>query len=298
MQCLRGFKRRTKGFTLPELTVVVTIMVILLAIGLPSFRSFQQNSGLANLAENIRSALYLAQNKTLANESDQNYGVFFDDNFPQRYVLFEGSSYASRDINFDQVHLLYPTTEFSQIDFSGSKETTFRPVNGETERAGFVTVRLKSQPLRTQTVYVDSLGIVTLATSTSPDDSSRIKDSRHVHVNYSRFIDSATENFVLTWSGTGGPVIKTIKISDYMQAGNFFWSGSVAVDGANQIIVMRTHQLNNPGTQISILRDRGNNTKPLQIAVDGDSSGNIMSYAADGSTAMGSSIYVTQPSWQ
>ena len=289
------------GLTLIELTVIISIMLILLVIGLPTFYSFQQNSSLINLAENIKSTLYLAQNKTLAHEANQTYGVFFDDNFPQKYVLFGGSAYASRNASLDQTHSLSPTTEFSQIDFGGTKEAKFKLVTGEAEIAGFVTVRLKSQPLITKTIYLDSFGTITLATSTLPDESSRIKDSRHTHIVYTRAINTATstsESIVLNWSSNLGSVIQAVKISDYLQAGNFVWSGIQNVDGEKQQIEIRTHWLNNPDTQFSIIRDRRYNTKPLQISLDGDALGDLIVYSANGSTTAGTSIYAQQPIWQ
>lgn len=54
-----------RGFSLIELMVVVTILVILLAFGIPSFKTMMQNSQIRNAAEAIENGLNLARTEAI-----------------------------------------------------------------------------------------------------------------------------------------------------------------------------------------------------------------------------------------
>ena len=127
------------------------------------------------------------------------------------------------------------------------------------------------------------------ATSSSSDEN-RIKDSRHVHFDYSRVISTAAERLILTFDYDSSPIIQEIIITDNLQDGQIFWEG--------QNIKIQTHRLNNPDTQFSVHRDRRYNTKNLKIEISGDSSGDLIRYQADGQTIKGNSIYVADPNLQ
>lgn len=123
-----------------------------------------------------------------------------------------------------------------------------------------------------------------------PSDENRIKDSRHVHFDYSRVISIAAERLILTFDYDGSPIIQEIIIADNLQDGQIFWQG--------QNIKIQTHRLNNPDTQFSVYRDRRYNVKSLKIEISSDSSGDLIRYQADGQTIKGNSIYVADPNWQ
>ena len=101
-----------RSFTLVELLVIIGILIILVAIATPNLRFFQRESDLANSAEEIINILRLAQNKTLASERDNQWGVFFDiTTDPHQFTLFKGVSYSQRDSNFDEIHKLPSSVE-------------------------------------------------------------------------------------------------------------------------------------------------------------------------------------------
>ncbi len=287
-----------RAFTFIELLTVVGIITLLFLIGIPSLHFFQQNTQLDDAAQNIKNIIDLARNKTLASEQAQQYGVFFDNASYNRYVLFRGNSFTSRDMSADQAYFLPQKIKFSQINFGGLDEVVFQRISGEPQSSGFVAITRITEPVDIRTISVDNSGAAFVGTLSTPSGADRLKDSRHVHIGYSRFINSATESFIFTWTGAGGPVSQKVKIADYMQSGNFIWQGSISVNGENQIVAVRTHRLNDPDTEISISRPKDQNTKPFQISLDGDSSGNIISYLADGSTVNGISIYASEPSLQ
>ncbi|MBI2050167.1 MAG: type II secretion system protein [Candidatus Staskawiczbacteria bacterium] len=94
----------SRGFTLIEIIVVITVLAILIAVSIVSFYSIQKKSALDNGFEEFVSALKLVQNKTLSSESNSQYGVYLDSSvLPNKYVLFKGASYALRDVAHSRV---------------------------------------------------------------------------------------------------------------------------------------------------------------------------------------------------
>ena len=106
-----------------------------------------------------------------------------------------------------------------------------------------------------------------------------------MHFDYTRVIDTATEDIILNVEGT----VQSILIADNISSGQFFWEGEIE----GQLLKIHTHRLNNPDTQICIHRDRRFNDKTLSVSISGDSSGVVADYSADGSIVLIESIYVS-----
>ena len=75
----------------------------------------------------------------------------------------------------------------------------------------------------------------------------------------------------------------------------FDWSGSILVNGSNQVLRVHTHSLTSTSTAFSVTRDRRYNNAALNISLDGQ---NLINYAADGTTTQGTSLWVSAPVWQ
>jgi len=284
------------GITLVELLVIVGILIILTAIATPTLRYFQRESELVNSSEEIINTLRLAQNKTLASEGASQYGVYFDNlTSPHQYTLFKGKNYSSRDTLFDEIHKLPESVEIYEINLAGGKEVIFERIFGITSQSGNASLRLKETPTKSRTIFVQASGQVTLGEEASPSDEDRIKDSRHVHFDYSRVIDTASEKITLTFEGG---VTKEILIGENLKDGQIYWEGEVDVLGEIQKLKIQTHRLNNPDSQFSIHRDRRFNNKALIINISGDTSGTLIEYSADGLTTNSTSIFVSNLIWQ
>ncbi|MDO8436165.1 MAG: hypothetical protein Q7S82_02140 [bacterium] len=284
------------SFTLIEVLVVVGVLVILLAISVPAFKVFYKESDLNNSVEEIINALRLAQSNALASEGASQYGVYFSTTtLPQQYILFKGASYGTRTILADVIYSLPESVEIYQLDFD---EAVFEKITGKTIQSGKVYLRLKDNLSKTKSIYVEKSGQIGLVASVLASDENRIKDSRHIHIDYGRIISVLTEKIVLTFeSGT----TKTIIIADNMAGNQIFWEGEVDVAGSIQKIKIHTHRLNGPDTQFSIHRDRRYNTKPLKIDIDDapdPDPGTLLEYSADGLTTTSTSLYVTNFQWQ
>lgn len=292
---MKNSKKRISAFTIIELVVIIGVLAVLTLIAVPSFRYFQKRSDLKNSTEEIINILRLAQNRTLASEEASQYGVYFDQSsVPPQYILFKGTSFISRDISYDRAYKLPLSVEWNEVNLSGGNEVVFERINGMAVQPGAVSLRLKTDSAKIKTIYIEGSGRIGTTEPSSIPDGSRVTDSRHVHVNYTRNIDTFSESLVLTSSTS----VLELPIMDYMEDDQIYWEGEIDVGGETQKIKLHTHRLNSPDTQLSIHRDRRFNTAPLKVEISGDSTGTICEYSSDGLTTTSSSIYASTPIWQ
>jgi len=158
------------GFTLVEMLVILGIMAILLALAIPTYRSFQRESDLNNATEEIINTLRVAQNKTLASEGASQYGVYFDQTTaPHQITLFKGGDYAGRDPLLDEIHKLSESIKIYDISLAGGKtEVVFKRLSGETSETGNLSLQLISDPTKTKTIYIENSGQVSLGSPSVP----------------------------------------------------------------------------------------------------------------------------------
>jgi len=291
-----------KSFTLVELLVIIGILVILTAVAVPAFRFFEKESDLNNSAEEIINNLRLAQNKTLASEKASQWGVYFSTSTdPHQYILFQGSNYQSRATSSDEVHKLTKRIEIYEINLAG-QEVVFNRITGTTPQSGQVSLRLKTDSTKTRTIYIENSGQVGLTATSVPSDG-RLKDSRHVHFDYSRQITTSTEILKLIFTYNASETTKDIIIAENLKDGQIYWEREVNVGGEIQKLKIHTHRLNDPvlGTQFCIHRDGRYNNKTLKIDIDDTPDpdpGILIEYSADGLITTKTSIYATDPQWQ
>lgn len=289
-----------KSFTLIELLLIVGILIILVGLAIPAFRFFQKETDLNNSTEEIINTLRLAQNKTLASEGDSQWGVYFSTtSVPNQYILFKGVNFVSRATSSDESHNLPSSVEISEINLTGGfPNVIFDRVTGATNQPGEISLRLKDDILKFRLISIQPSGKITSGQETLPSDIERIKDSRHVHFDYSRIISTSTESLISIFTYNASFVTKEIVISQNMERDQIYWEGEVEVGGSSQKLKIHTHKLNNPDTRFSIHRDRRYNDKALKIEISGDTSGDLIRYNAEGQTTKGNSIYVSDPIWQ
>lgn len=287
---------KEQGFTLFEVIIVLAIFAVLSAVVVGSFVVLQKRSGVDSSAQEFVNALKLAQSKTLASEQSKAYGVYINTSVsPHRYIIFRGATYASRETAFDQEYQLPSSIEFFGISLGGGNEIVFERLTGFSAQSGNVSVRFKTDTSQSKTIYIANNGTIGFEAPANPSDANRVKDSRHVHFTYSRAINTASENVVLTFNGI---TVQTIPIATNMPGGQFYWQGTVTAGGAPQTVEVRTHRLNDLDTQFSIIRDRRVNDKTFKINLSGDSSGSLAEYSANGATTNYFSIYVSNFAWQ
>lgn len=288
-----------KGFTLLEILIIVGIVAILAALAIPALHDFQLTSDLENSSQELINTLRLAQQKTIASEGASSWGVYFTTSvLPHQYVLFKGDSYLSRDASKDEIHKISGAVLISEINLGGGSEAVFNQISGTSLSQGSVVLALKVDSSKTKTVYIESSGQAGSALPVAPSDINRIKDSRHVHADYSRYISTTTENLILTFSYDSSTQTEIIAITNNMKNGQIFWEGQFDVGGQIQKLKIHTHRLNQPDSQFSIHRDRRYNNRVLKIKLSGDNSDNFIEYSADGLNTISTSIYATNLQWQ
>lgn len=306
------------GYTLVELLVVISIFIVLLLVvfnRLPYLKSAIDSS---NNFEELESVMRLARERAAALENNSDYGIFFDTTVsPVKYVLYKGLDYfdTSRNKSFDEVYYfnsknLFLTTFSNNI--AGQPEPGpyhylyFKKGTGElvVGNNGYLTI-FDSITNTNKTLSFNKLGAINASRSLLSLDVSRAKDSRHLHFNYNRIIDTNKE--FITFNYNNSEIVHTYPISAYINpsSGQLEISDTFTILGTNYTVELRTHQLNQitiPRTIFSIRRDRMYANKSLVITLSGDSTGNLVSYSANGVTTTSSSTHVSPPvsstAWQ
>jgi len=143
---------KSKGFTLLEVLLSVAIVSVIFAAGAPIYFGTQKNQDLNNTALQMRDALYRAELLSEARENSGSWGVYIE---AGQIVLFSGSSYASRDVGFDEVYPL-PNT----ITISGDQEYIFSETLGELSSSGTTTLTTSTGA---REVSVNEKGLVTVS---------------------------------------------------------------------------------------------------------------------------------------
>ncbi len=147
---------KSKGFTLIELSLVMSIMAILLGfISIGLVRS-QQNVSLFTTEEVLATDLRQQQLKAMIGDtegrttSDQ-YGIHFDAN---RYVLFHGSSFSEDSSNF--VNNLSSNLQFNNAGFN----VIFSRVSGEISSPVIINLQDKTTS-SLKRIHINSMGVIT-----------------------------------------------------------------------------------------------------------------------------------------
>lgn len=151
-----------KGFTLIELIVVVFIILILGALSVPFFQSFQVSSDLYTLTDEVTRTLRNVQTAAWAGQNNSAWGVYFNET-GKKYILYKGSNYDSRDQTFD---LVYDYKNIFSISTNlPNNEIIFKQYNGQPlDNAGqpltTATITLTSQNNQNNQININSLGLV------------------------------------------------------------------------------------------------------------------------------------------
>lgn len=293
-------RKSGEGFTLIEILIVITILIIMTVMAVPYFYSFQKKADLDSSAEKIISIIRIAQNKTRASEQGSQWGVRFENNSdpnPDKYILFKGSSYISAD----ETYSLSGNIEIYDISLAGGGsgiDIIFNKLSGGTSQDGSISIRLKNDITKTRKISVQPSGQVSISEENAPIDT-RIKgtdtDSRHVHFDYSGPIDTA-EKLILVFNYDGLQEVKELLISEILTADQkIYWDGDVYT----QKLKIHTHNdIISGTTQFCIHRDQRYNTKNLQIKYSGDSGQYLIQYDINGDAAEDSIFIIDDPVWQ
>ncbi len=290
-------KAFSKGFTLIEILVVIAVIGILVVISSVSFVSFRNDSDVSGAAEEMTAVLRTTKSKSLSGADGEKHGVSFDADAKTYTVLRLSNADPPIETNVE-TYSLPDGIEFWEVNVPGTPpKIIFDKLTGNSSSSGNVAIRAVSDPSKFFRVYISSTGQIGASAEVSGNDAGRTKDSRHVHIAYSRPIDTLTESIVLDF----GSATQTIVIAGNLSGGVMKWEGDVDVGGEFQHVKIHTHRLNNPDTLFSVHRDKRYNTEGFEIEIDSSpdpDTGTLISYDVNGQTTQGTSVHVSAPEWQ
>jgi hypothetical protein len=244
----------------------------------------------------IAAVLKSAQNKTLASEGNSRWGVYFDSG-QNRFILFKGSEYNPEGAE-NEINEISERIEFSSLDLAGGEnKIVFKRLTGETDQFGSVSLRLKESPEEIKTIYIENSGQIFTNLSSSPDDQSREKDSRHFHFDLGWSIQNAT---ALKFNFIDSGQVKTQSMTAFFnpEKTEFNWNNEetpFVIDGGNQVFKIHTHYLDGSNTVLCIHRERGEEKNDQEVfiyIVDGGVDKEIAHYFADSSDSIAKGSYV------
>ena len=111
-----------KGFSLIELLIVVAIIVVISGLGLFVSLDFYKTYALNSERDIVVGILMKARNKAANNFNQSAHGVFVDST---GYMVFQGSSYASRNTSYDEL-----IKRNNSVTASGLSEIVFEQLTG------------------------------------------------------------------------------------------------------------------------------------------------------------------------
>jgi len=150
--------RKLYAFTLVELLITIGVIAILATTSFLSVVNYKQRQSLGFATQEIVTVLRNAQDRSLAQEGGNRWGVYFmnsasGDDF---YDLFTGISYASSGIVSRSV---LPSGVQFTTPASGSNITViFSPVTGLPDDAATVKISLVGTSTTSSTITVNSNG--------------------------------------------------------------------------------------------------------------------------------------------
>lgn len=146
-----------RGFTLLEILIGISILIILATILWGGLIRFQRSLQLAGSLEDGISLLVEARTRTLSSLGEDQYGVHFQND---RVVLFKGVTYTAG--NPDNVEGVLPrSVEISSVSLNGGgADVIFKRLTGTTDQYGDITYHLLADTSQTRTVSIVSTGLV------------------------------------------------------------------------------------------------------------------------------------------
>jgi len=150
--------KKIKGFTLLEVVVVVALVVIIATTSFTIQGSILVDTNVDTKTREVVEMLKLAQLRSISRYKDSQWGVYFQVNpGDDRFIVYKGSSYATRNTAYDMILNLSTNLSFSNITFSGS-EVNFAKITGKTTQTG--SVQIVPTQGNTVTISVNSLWVI------------------------------------------------------------------------------------------------------------------------------------------
>ena len=146
------------GFTLVELLITITIVIVIAAIGSMNLLGYTQRQNLNFTAQEIISVLRNAQNSSISQEGSLRWGVDFENpaSGSDFYDLFKGATYADGAVVARNT--LHSSVQFD-IPATGATSTIiFAPATGLPNASTTIKISLIGNPDVSSTIMINSNG--------------------------------------------------------------------------------------------------------------------------------------------
>lgn len=138
-----------KALTSIELLLSLAIISLILAVSTPFYLSLYTRSKTESALKEIESAVHRTKIKAMASELDDNWGIAIGSD--NRITIFKGSSYSSRNTNYDESSAIEPGIEVENVqEIIFSKGIALPNTNS--------TIILRNSNEETIQIYIDSYG--------------------------------------------------------------------------------------------------------------------------------------------
>ena len=144
-----------KGFSLVEFIGIFAVTLITTAIVVGGFLGFKRGSELTLAKEHTLSQLREAKTRTLAARDNAAWGAHVE---TDRIILFK-EIYSAGALENETI-ILPASAEISAIALAGGgNDAIFKRLTGETDQYGTITIRLKAEPTKIQTIVIQQSGL-------------------------------------------------------------------------------------------------------------------------------------------
>lgn len=150
--------RLVRGVTLIELLVAISVLVVLSALLITAFSSYNRGQALGAASADIRGLIEDARNRTLSSKGDSQYGVYFASTTA---TLFSGSAFdPGNPVNaLDTVELHFYVTITGIALNGGSDHIVFERLTGATNDSGTITLAQVSNAAITEVIVIEPTGL-------------------------------------------------------------------------------------------------------------------------------------------
>ena len=138
----------SRGFTLIEVLLSISILSIIAGLSIPVYQSFLARNDLSNSAESTASALRRANSYARGVKDDSTWGVKVQSS---AITLFKGASFASRDTTYDE------SVSMPGITAAGMDEILFTKLTGVPSANGTITLTTTNNETRTVTLNAQGM---------------------------------------------------------------------------------------------------------------------------------------------
>lgn len=188
---------KKNGFTIIELLIVIGLLVIIFSTVFAIQGRFLVNTYLDTNTEQIVQQLRLAQMRSITKFEDSEWGVYFAED---KFVLFKGADYESRDQSYDIVTNLPSSLILSSFDFNGDTDyIVFDKVSGETQNHGSLQIFDNQEGVNT--ILINKKGLT--GVNEMPPESGSGDTTNPSSVNDLKTSNATEESIDLSWTATG-----------------------------------------------------------------------------------------------